>query len=53
MKRQVYVAPVGYVYDWAEPHYNDEGEQIHLYAKQLSVGKFDTINNYKLEEEKK
>lgn len=52
MKRQVYTAPAGYVYDWAEPHYDDMGEQVHLYAKSLSISKFDTIDNYVLEEEK-
>ena len=53
MKRQVYTAPAGYVYDWVEPHYNEENEPIHLYAKKLSISRFDNIDNYKLEEEKK
>jgi hypothetical protein len=50
----VYAAPDGKVYDWAEPHIatiiDENGETIerteHLYAKYLSVARFDDINNY-------
>lgn len=51
-----YVAPDGYLYDWAEPHIativNQDGveEKIteHLYVKYLVLGSMDDIKNYKL-----
>lgn len=43
-----YIAPDGYLYDWAEPHNNSEGEEEHLWVKQLYLTKFDSIDNYKL-----
>lgn len=52
-----YEAPVGYVYDWVEPHTtlikDAEGnvvkeKQEHLYAKFLFLGKFDSIDSYTL-----
>lgn len=53
---KVYVAPVGKVYDWVEPHIaqiiDTDGSVIehieHLYAKYLSISRADDINNYKL-----
>ena len=51
-----YDADDGYVFDWAEPRYQDvigedgkpTGEQVqeHLYAKTLFIGGNDTIDNY-------
>lgn len=51
-----YVAPEGYVYDWATPHItiiineNNEREEReeHLYVKYLFLGSFDDIKSYKL-----
>lgn len=51
-----YVAPDGYVYDWAKPHIatiiNQDGEEElreeHLYAKYLYLGSMDDIKEYKL-----
>lgn len=45
-----YEAPEGWVYDWAEPHFSNEGEEQHLFVKYLFLGKFDTIDAYKLVE---
>ena len=42
-----YVAPDGYVYDYAKPR--EDGE--HLYVKYLYLTKFDSINNYILVED--
>lgn len=51
MRNIIYTAPAGYVYDWAQPHYNDEtGEQEHLNADRLSLSRFDKIENYILRE---
>lgn len=49
-----YDADEGKVFDWKEPHYNEEineeGEVIqtqdHLYAKTLFIGGNDSIENY-------
>lgn len=45
-----YDADDGYVFDWLEPHYEEDenGDQIqqHLYAKTLFIGYTDTIDNY-------
>lgn len=49
-----YVAPDGFVYDWAEPHtaiiIEEDGTETevieHLYAKYLYLGKYDTPENY-------
>ena len=43
-----YEAPEGFVYDWVEPHFDDSGAEKHLYVKFLFLGKFDTIDAYKL-----
>lgn len=51
---QIFKAPDGKVYDWAEPHtaiiINEDGTKTetveHLYAKYLSVGRRDDIRNY-------
>jgi len=51
---RVYTAPDGKVYDWAEPHIatiiEEDGsttERVeHLYAKYLSISRFDNIDNY-------
>ena len=51
---KVYTAPDGKVYDWAEPHvatiideHGDPTEHLeHLYAKYLSISRFDNIDNY-------
>lgn len=51
-----YVAPDGYVYDWANPHtatiINQDGEtelrEEHLYVKYLYLGSMDDIKEYKL-----
>lgn len=51
---KVYTAPVGKVYDWAEPHYahviEEDGSVTeiteHLYATYLSISRADSINNY-------
>lgn len=51
-----YIAPDGYVYDWAQPHIatiiNQEGEkelkEEHLYVKYLYLGSMDDIKEYKL-----
>lgn len=53
MKRELVIAPKGYVYDWATPRYDENNKQLHLYAERLSISKFDNINNYKLIEEVK
>lgn len=42
-----YVAPDGYVYDYATPR--EDGE--HLYVKYLYLTKFDSIDNYILVED--
>ena len=45
-----YDADDGYVFDWLEPHYEEDenGNQVqqHLYAKTLFIGYTDTIDNY-------
>lgn len=49
-----YVAPDGYVFDYKEPRFNFIKEldgsitttENHLYAKFLTLGKFDSIDNY-------
>jgi hypothetical protein len=50
-----YDADEGYVFDWAEPRFNDEYDengnvvatrQEHLYVKTLFIGGNDTIDNY-------
>ena len=45
-----YDADDGYVFDWVEPHYeeDEDGDQIqqHLYVKTLFIGHNDTIDNY-------
>lgn len=45
-----YDADDGYVFDWLEPHYEEDenGDQVqqHLYAKTLFIGYTDTIDNY-------
>lgn len=38
-----YVAPDGYLYDYAEPK-----DDNHLMVKYLYLSRFDNINNYKL-----
>ena len=43
-------ADKGYVFDWLEPHFEEDenGNRIrqHLYAKTLFIGKNDAIDNY-------
>ena len=45
-----YDADDGFVFDWVEPHYNEDenGNQIqqHLYVKTLFIGNNDNIDNY-------
>lgn len=45
-----YDADDGFVFDWLEPHYEEDenGNQVqqHLYAKTLFIGYNDTIDNY-------
>lgn len=45
-----YEADEGKVFDYKEPHFNEdeEGNQVeeHLYAKTLYLGKHDSIDNY-------
>ena len=50
-----YDADDGFVFDWAEPRYNEELDergnvinrvQEHLYAKTLFIGGNDSIDNY-------
>lgn len=45
-----YEADEGKVFDWKEPKYEEDNEgnktQIHLYAKVLYIGQFDSIDNY-------
>lgn len=45
-----YDADDGFVFDWIEPHYNEDenGNQIqqHLYVKTLFIGNNDNIDNY-------
>lgn len=41
-----YTASEGKVWDYREPHYDEEGRIIHLYAKTIYLGKFDSIDNY-------
>ena len=48
MKSVIYTAPEGYVYDYLEPHFDENGEALHLYANKLSVARLDDVNNYKL-----
>lgn len=50
-----YIAPDGFVYDFAEPRYtiiitdgNEETIEDHLYAKYLYLNRFDSIDNYTL-----
>lgn len=51
---KVYTAPMGKVYDWAEPHIahiiEEDGSITevveHLYATYLSISRADNINNY-------
>lgn len=50
-----YVAPDGYVYDWATPHIvtiinqgTEEKQTEHLYVKYLFLGSMDDIKDYKL-----
>lgn len=51
-----YIAPDGYVYDWANPHTatiinQDGGKELreeHLYVKYLYLGSMDDIKEYKL-----
>lgn len=46
-----YEAPDGFVYDWVEPHFDNDGKEQHLYVKFLFLGKFDTIEAYHLVED--
>lgn len=46
-KIKSYVAPDGYVYDYAVP--KEDGR--HLYAKYLYLSRFDSIDNYVLVED--
>lgn len=43
-------ADEGYVFDWLEPHFEEDEDgnriQQHLYAKTLFIGKNDEIDNY-------
>ena len=45
-----YDADDGFVFDWVEPHYDEDenGNQIqqHLYVKTLFIGNNDNIDNY-------
>lgn len=45
-----YDADEGKVFDWVEPHFNEDEEgnkvQEHLYAKTLFIGGNDSISNY-------
>lgn len=41
-----YDADEGFVFDWKEPRFTEEGVQEHLYAKTLFIGAHDTIDNY-------
>ena len=43
-----YTAPSGYVYDWKEPHFNEDGSENHLYVSQLFLTRLDNIKNYKI-----
>lgn len=45
-----YTAPDGYVYDYADPHYDEEGNEQHLLVSRLYLTNFDSIDNYKLVE---
>lgn len=54
-----YIAPEGKVYDWKIPHTGKiidlDGSEIpteeHLYAKYLTLGQYDSIDEYKLVDE--
>lgn len=54
-----YRAPDGYLFDYKDPHYvtiiDTDGSIIHdeehLYAKELSLGMFDSIDLYRLVED--
>lgn len=46
MKPTIYIAPQGYVYDYLISHFDEDGEQLHLYANKIAIGRFDDINNY-------
>lgn len=48
MKHIIYTAPSGFVYDYLNPKTGPDGEELHLYANKLSIGRFDTIDNYQL-----
>lgn len=41
-----YDADEGMVFDYAEPQKDEEGNEIHLYAKTIFLGKNDSIDNY-------
>lgn len=45
-----YDADEGKVFDWAEPRFEKDEDgnevQVHLYAKTLFIGQFDSIENY-------
>ena len=55
-RMKAYVAPDGYVYDWAVPHTatiinldgTKETVEEHMYVKQLVLGSMDSIDEYKL-----
>lgn len=54
-----YAAPEGYVFDYKEPHYavikeldgSITTKQQHLYAKYLTLGHFDSLDNYTVVED--
>lgn len=48
MKPTIYIAPQGYVYDYLIPRFDENGEQLHLYADKIAISRFDDINNYTL-----
>lgn len=48
MKNIIYTAPSGFVYDYLNLKTGPNGEELHLYADKISIGRFDTIDNYQL-----
>lgn len=56
-----YVAPDGYVFDYREPRFNtikeldgtETKKESHLYAKYLTLGKFDSLDNYSIVQDPK
>lgn len=50
--RQISTNPIGYeadenkVFDYATPHYDEQGQLTHLYATIIYLGITDSIDNY-------